>query len=100
MELSIDNIDDAPAHNSGLLSRNEIDLFGESKKWHLHWILIIALWAMFAIASAVLVIRAIHFVLPDTWCWLSPEKLQNIDKFLFSGAFGGILAKYAKYLLK
>ena len=98
MALSIDNIEVITEQPIGKMSRKEDDLYKENKKWHVHRIMVISLWAMFIIAVTILSIRAVHFVIPDCWCWLSAEKLQNIDKFLFSGAFGGILAKYAKYL--
>ena len=96
--LSLDDIVEEPVKNIGGKTTKELDFFSENKKWHLHRILIIALWAMFLIAGATLTVRAVHFILPDQWCWLTAEKLQNIDKFLFSGAFGGILAKYARFL--
>ena len=98
MEISIDDIGVSAEQESGKQSRSEDDFFSNNTKWHIHLIMVFSLWAMFAIAAIVLIIRAVHFVIPDGWCWLNAEKLQNIDKFLFSGAFGGILAKYAKYL--
>jgi hypothetical protein len=102
MPFDLDNITETEQSTrlSTTTSKKEIDFFSDSKKWHTHWIMISALWVMFIIALAVFTIRAAHFVIPDSWCWLSPEKLQNIDKFLFSGAFGGILAKYAGYLFR
>ena len=99
MDLSIDNIGVVTEQPAGRMSRRESDFYSENKKWHVHWILIASLWAMFTIVAAVLIIRAAHFIIPDCWCWLDAEKLQNIDKFLFSGAFGGILAKYANYII-
>ena len=98
VEPSIDNISDSPVSSTAEATKKEYASFGDKKKWHIHTILIISIWSMFIIAGIVLIVRAVHFILPDSLCWLNAEKLQNIDKFLFSGAFGGILAKYAKYI--
>ena len=98
MEFNIENIEDR-AERITDASSSEENLF-RNRKRHINRIFIASLWAMFAVVAAVLIIRAIHFIIPDSWCWLDAEKLQNIDKFLFSGAFGGILAKYANYIIK
>ena len=100
MEPSIDSIAESPVETTAPLTKKEYDSFDHKKKWHIHKILVLSIWAMFIIAGIVLIIRALHFIMPDCWCWLNAEKLQNIDKFLFSGAFGGILAKYAKYIFR
>lgn len=47
----------------------------------------------FILFSLVVTIRLLHLVLPEDYRWLAPEELQGIDKLMFSGAFGGILAK-------
>jgi len=72
--------------------------FNQQQKWHTDRILILSIWSLFVVAIVVFIIRVLHFIIPDVWCWLSNERLQNIDKFLFSGAFGGILVKYATYI--
>ena len=100
MEPSIDNIAESPVIIATGITKKEYDSFDHKKKWHIHTILIISIWAMFIIVGVVFIIRAVHFVLPECLCWLNAEKLQNIDKFLFSGAFGGILLKYAKYIFR
>ena len=99
MELSIDNISENPVGMTGRIPKREyLETFEYKKSRHVHIIGIVSIWAMFIIAAVVLIIRAAHFILPECACWLNAEKLQNIDKFLFSGAFGGILARYAKYI--
>jgi hypothetical protein len=99
MELSIENIRDKILDPTGE-SKKVAGFFGKERKWHIHRIGIMSLWVMFIIAAFILVIRTSHFVIPESWRWLDSENLQNIDKFLFSGAFGGILVKYAGYLFK
>jgi len=76
----------------------EKGIFNKEPKWHTKRILIISIWILFFVAIAIFIIRVLHFVFPECWCWLTDERLQNIDKFLFSGAFGGILVKYASYI--
>ncbi|MFT3991832.1 MAG: hypothetical protein QM680_10535 [Luteolibacter sp.] len=50
----------------------------------------------------VVIVRVLHLVLPmksKGWfgwfgCWLETSQIQEIDKFFFSGALGGLLMKY------
>ena len=81
-------------------AKKEVGFFGKETPWHAKIILNIGLWAMFCIAAVILIFRSSHFIIPVCWRWLTPDDLQNIDKFLFSGAFGGILAGFANYLFK
>jgi hypothetical protein len=76
--------------------QEETAFFNQQKRRHVHKIVIFSLWGAFFI----LIIRAAHFVIPNEWCWLSPERLQNIDKFLFSGILGGVIGRYTEYLFK
>lgn len=75
----------------------------EHTKQVLHKLVIVLLWIGAACFYAVLIARVLHFILPevacDCWtprCWLTPEQLQGIDKFFFSGALGAAIAKYLK----
>ena len=67
----------------------------ETLKVVLHWITMIALVIVFIVLVIVFLIRIGHFILPTDYKWLSDEQLQTIDKFLFSGALGGIVSKHA-----
>jgi hypothetical protein len=40
----------------------------------------------------------VHFMLPEKWCWLTEQKIQSIDKSLFSGAIGGLVVNYIKHI--
>lgn len=44
-------------------------------------------------------IRMLHFIFPDDWCWLKADRLQAIDKSLFSGVIGGALTTYLKQII-
>lgn len=42
------------------------------------------------------VVWALHFILPDSRHWLSPEQLSKIQSMIFSGAMGAIVSSYLK----
>lgn len=58
------------------------------------WFLRVAAFAFIAL----FIVRMIHFMLPQNWCWLSAEQTQSIDRFLFSGAIGGLVGNYLKQI--
>lgn len=57
-----------------------------------HYSLLIIRIACYAIVAIILV-RLIHFIIPDDWRWLLNEDLQLIDKFLFSGVLGALIGR-------
>lgn len=82
-------------------SKKEAKAFGDDKraeesKQTIHtiflWFLRIAAFTFIIL----FVIRMLHYMFPDTWCWLSETRLQGIDKSLFSGALGGLVVNYIK----
>jgi hypothetical protein len=42
----------------------------------------------------VFILRALQFVLPSSWRWLTEEQTHDINKILLGGAFGAFIAKY------
>jgi|CEGF01.1.fsa_nt_gi hypothetical protein len=42
----------------------------------------------------VFIVRVAHFILPESCTWLSTDRINDIDRLMFSGALGGLLAKY------
>jgi hypothetical protein len=79
------------------LSRQEESKFSadatryDEKKQVIHvafiWFIRVAAFVMII----VFVVRMVHFILPEKYCWLSAEQIQGLDKFLFSGALGGLV---------
>lgn len=71
------------------------DLFEELKKKHrqtewkwLHWIKLIAMGVVAVVATAVVLVYFLHLLLPDTWCWLSENRLEVLKNSAISIATG------------
>ena len=79
-------------------SQKELEAFDNKSKLGVkkakQRVFIISIYMLWLMAVCVLMIRLIHFILPEFCQWLSVEQLQSLDKFLFSGAIGGVLGKY------
>ena len=63
-----------------------------------HKILKFVIWSLFIIIGILFVIRIYHMAVPSGWKWLNESQLNGIDKFLYSGAFGGLLGRYTNKL--
>ena len=65
-----------------------------------HKLLKIVIWGLFIIVGVLFVVRIWHMAGgPSNLKWLDQSQLNEIDKFLYSGAFGGLLGKYTNKLL-
>jgi hypothetical protein len=58
-----------------------------------HWILVVAVILIGGVMVIALAIRIVYMILPLKWQWLSPEQIQQLDHFLFSGFVGGVLTQ-------
>ena len=94
-----------PSHSplSGAMAkREEKETFrGDAKreeraKQHLHNIFICFIWIAGIVFIILFIVRMLHFILPDSMCWLSQDRIQAIDKSLFSGAIGGLIMNHIK----
>lgn len=84
-------------------AEKEEDILEDGKKAVQKEVHKIVVWALRggAIALGLLVlIRLWHMGSPLGWRWLSPENVQEIDKMLFSSAFGGVILSYLKQIMK
>lgn len=92
--------------------KEQKDLFGggdgrrkEEAKQAIHVSFIWLLRVAAILFILVLVVRFLHFILPDTTSksfvhgWLSDPQLQNIDKFFFSGALGALITRHLKQII-
>lgn len=71
----------------------------EKLKQDFHFIVRLFLGVAAIVFIAMFTIRMLHFIFPDEWCWLKPDRLQAIDKSLFSGAMGGLITSYLKQIV-
>lgn len=92
------------------LSVSEATLFtklAERERTSLSWVFLVFVWIAGVAFIYVAATRILHFALPidanykifgilPFHTWLSKEQIQEIDKILFSGSIGGVLATYAK----
>jgi|GEM_PF-3835090 len=81
----------SPSDNISALKESD-DLFaGLLRKlyWSAGWVL----YFLIFIFCSIFLVRTLHWLLPDQYCWLTPAKLTSIDTLLSSGGFialGGI----------
>lgn len=71
----------------------------EHVKQNVHRVFICLIWTVSTLAMVVIIIRILHLIMPECWYWLTTENIQQIDKFLFSGAIGGFLGRYIDKIL-
>jgi len=72
----------------------------EGLKNVIHRIITVLAWFGFICIIIILSIRIIHLISPCSWYWLKTDKINEIDRFLFSGAIGGFVARYITVTLK
>ena len=101
MSSGIESIkDDVSTQKEDLAAREDRELFREEEIKDLtHKLLKIVIWELFIIVAALFVIRIYHMAVTSGWKWLNESQLNSIDKFLYSGAFGGLLGKYSNKIL-
>lgn len=68
----------------------------EENKQVLHGAFLLFIRISVYLVALVMIIRMLHFVLPDVCCWLTEARLQNLDKFFFSGTLGGLVTLFIK----
>ena len=96
---------DIPSSESPALEtearKEQLLLFGdkqrqEEKKQVVHDAFIRFVQIAAYVMIGVFIVRMLHFVFPANWCWLTPEQISSLDKFLFSGALGGLVVGFIK----
>ena len=101
MSSGIESIkDDVSTQKEDLAAREDRELFREEEIKDLtHKLLKFVIWALFITFGMLFVIRIWHVAVSSGWKWLNESQLNGIDKFLYSGAFGGFLGKYSNKIL-
>lgn len=84
---------------SAASKKEAADLFGdkerlESLKQTLHKAIIWAVKVASFTMIGLFIIRIYHLAAPESWIWLTQDRLQKIDSILFSGFLGAFVAKY------
>ena len=92
--------DDVSTEPEPLAAKEDRERFREEQIKDLtHKLLKCAIWGLFMIVTALFVIRVYHMGVGSGGKWLNESQLNSIDKFLYSGAFGGLLGKYSNKIL-
>lgn len=97
----IENIkDDISTEPKSLAEREYRERFRQEQIKDLtHKLLKFIIWGLFIIVAALFVIRVYHMGVGSGGKWLDKSQLNEIDKFLYSGAFGGLLGRHADKIL-
>ena len=97
----IENIkDDVSTEPESLAEKEYRERFREEQIKDLtHKLLKCAIRGLFIIVATLFVIRIYHMAVSSGGKWLNESQLNGIDKFLYSGAFGGFLGKYSNKIL-
>lgn len=71
------------------------ELFEKVKKKHkqiewkfIHWVKLASILMVAIVATAVVVVYFCHLVFPDSWCWLSSERLEILKNSAISISTG------------
>lgn len=93
-----DSISDSPLRDDQAhLEERELEnnhRRAEKAKDTAHYVFVIFIWSAGSAFLLLFLVRMWHFAVPESWCWLPLDRLQGIDKMLFSGAIGAVLSKY------
>ncbi|TFL16018.1 hypothetical protein [Jannaschia formosa] len=60
------------------------------------FVVIILLVVFSVLFAGSLLAWSLHYLLPESWHWLSDEQLSKIQSVLFSGSLGGVLSFVAQ----
>lgn len=71
----------------------------ESKQQAFHYGFLTIFWVGVGIITIVFVARALHWVLPAGYCWMTEEQIKAVEGFLFHGLIGGFIATIGKKFL-
>ncbi len=79
-----------------LSQKEQRALFDGKKASVLHNVYIWSIRVASFCMGVVFVVRIAHLVMPECWEWLSPERVREVDRFLFSGTMGAIVGRSLK----
>lgn len=86
--------------------KEEEDLFKrrakvrKDSKWrHLHFASVALIWVGVGLVVITLLSRMYHMLMPEDWFWLTGRQIVEMDRILFSGFIGGILARFIPKLI-
>jgi hypothetical protein len=69
---------------------------GEAYRKHIHWIVIGGMYALGFVMISLMVVFALHLVLPEDRRWLNEKDCHNVERILFSGVIVSLASKYFK----
>ncbi|GAA4327892.1 hypothetical protein GCM10023149_31620 [Mucilaginibacter gynuensis] len=62
----------------------------------INWCFIIFVWVCLISVGGIIVIKILHVLLPQQYCWLKKEQLDNINDFFVDGSIGGLVVGFLK----
>lgn len=80
------NLDKAAAKNQA--ERNE------TYRDHIKWATLTVMWLAVLLFIIAIVSWAAHFLLPESWRWLSDAQLEKIQTVVFTGAAAGAVKNF------
>lgn len=96
------NIENYPSSSDCNAQNEEKSLFEvqrENLQKETHRIIVWALRVGALVIGILIIIRFWHLAGPHAYRWLDDVEIQNMDKMLFSSAFGGLVLGYLKEIL-
>jgi hypothetical protein len=95
----------AMAVGADLSSRAELNkinaLFREDRReTHLYRCAVFALWTVAIVFVLLFIALAAHKVLPQQYRFLSPDEINSLTEFLFTGFLGGAVTKGGEALMR
>jgi hypothetical protein len=72
----------------------------DSVSKHLHIAQVIGIYVLGAAICLLFLVLVWHYGAKTDWRFLSPEQLDKLQQFLFSGTIGGLLAGFGRGILK
>lgn len=79
--------------------RNELARY-DSVSRHIHIAQVIGIYVLGFAICGLFVVLTWHYGASTNYRFLSPEQLDKLQQFLFSGTIGGLLAAFGKGVLK
>lgn len=88
-------------HDDGLAQQELADKYNHHKRaeayrMHIHYIAIAGIYLVTSVVFAMILIRTYHFLIPESYRWLSEVQLRDLERIIFSGLILSLTTKYFK----
>lgn len=72
---------------------------GEDLKRHVHRATLCLFWVAVVSLASMIIVYVVHFLMPDSWSWVSVERLEMIKAVLVGAGASSVMTSYARKLL-